>query len=106
LKFSGGKGIATSAGAFLAVAPAAFFAALVVFAIVFARRRIVSLASLSAAVTLPLAVVVLPGVGLGRRHTSVLWVTVAVMLVVIWKHRGNIQRLRAGTEPGLARRRD
>jgi glycerol-3-phosphate acyltransferase PlsY len=105
LKFSGGKGIATSAGAFVAVAPSAFFAALCVFAVVFARRHIVSLASLSAAVTLPLAVLILPGFGLGIRHTSVLWVSIVVMLVVIVKHRSNIQRLRAGTEPALERRK-
>jgi len=72
---------------------------------VFAARRIVSLASLAAAVTLPIAVFVAPGFGLGVRHNSVWWVTIIVMLVVIWKHRGNIQRLRAGTEPALARRK-
>ncbi len=105
LKFSGGKGIATSAGAFAGLAPWAFAVALAVFAAVFAARRIVSLASLAAAVTLPIAVVAMPAFGLGVRHDSVLWVTVIVMLAVIWKHRGNIRRLRAGTEPALARRK-
>jgi glycerol-3-phosphate acyltransferase PlsY len=102
LKFSGGKGIATSAGAFAGLAPWAFGCALTVFAGVFATRRIVSLASLAAAVTLPIAVFVTPGVGLGERHDSVLWVTMIVMLVVIWKHRGNIRRLRVR---GAARRK-
>ncbi|MCI0450881.1 MAG: glycerol-3-phosphate 1-O-acyltransferase PlsY [Candidatus Latescibacteria bacterium] len=104
LRFSGGKGIATSAGAFAGLAPWAFLCALTVFAIVFAARRIVSLASLAAAVTLPIAVFVAPGLGLGNRQASVQWVTILVMLVVVWKHRGNIRRLRAGTEPALARR--
>jgi acyl phosphate:glycerol-3-phosphate acyltransferase len=105
LKFSGGKGIATSAGAFAGLAPWAFGCALAAFAAVFAARRIVSLASLTAAVVLPIAVFVTPGIGLGERHDSVLWVTMIVMLVVIWKHRGNVRRLRAGTEPALERRR-
>jgi glycerol-3-phosphate acyltransferase PlsY len=105
LKFSGGKGIATSAGAFAGLAPWAFMCALAVFAIVFATRRIVSLGSLAAAVTLPLAVWAMPGFGLGERHASILWVTVFVMLAVIFKHRGNIRRLVAGTEPALERRR-
>jgi glycerol-3-phosphate acyltransferase PlsY len=106
LKFAGGKGIATSAGAFAGLAPIAFACALVVFAVVFATRRIVSLASLSAAVTLPAAVYVTGRAGLSESHRAVLWVTVLVMLVVIVKHRSNIRRLAAGTEPALARRRD
>ena len=106
LRFSGGKGIATSAGAFAGLAPWGFACALVVFGIVFAARRIVSLASLSAAVTLPLAVYATARVGLAPSHASVLWVSVLVMLVVVAKHRGNIRRLSAGTEPRLARRRD
>jgi glycerol-3-phosphate acyltransferase PlsY len=105
LKFSGGKGIATSAGAFLGLVPWAFTYALGMFAVVFIFRRIVSLASLAAAVTLPLAVWALPGLGLGHRHASVLWVSTLVMIVVIVKHRSNIQRLRAGTEPALERRK-
>ncbi len=105
LKFSGGKGIATSAGAFAGLAPWAFVCALFVFAIVFAARRIVSLASLAAAITLPIAVWAMPGFGLGLRHTSLIWVAALVMVVVIVKHRGNIKRLREGTEPALARRK-
>ena len=74
--------------------------------IVFAARRIVSLASLAAAVALPLAVFLTARAGLSARHDSVLWVTVAVMITVVVKHRGNIRRLAAGTEPALARRRE
>ncbi len=106
LGFSGGKGIATSAGAFAGLAPLAFACALLVFAVVFATRRIVSLASLSAAVALPIAVYATGRAGLSDAHGSVFWVTVLVMVVVIVKHRGNIRRLAAGTEPVLARRRD
>jgi acyl phosphate:glycerol-3-phosphate acyltransferase len=106
LRFSGGKGIATSAGAFLALAPWAFGCALAVFAAVFALRKIVSLASLSAAVTLPIAVYYTTRLGLAPSSSDVLYASILVMLVVVWKHRGNIKRLAAGTEPRLARRRD
>jgi glycerol-3-phosphate acyltransferase PlsY len=106
LRFSGGKGIATSAGAFAGLAPLAFACALAVFLIAFAARRIVSLGSLLAAITLPLAVFVLAKSGVAPAHASVLGVTVLVMLVVIVKHRGNIRRLMDGTEPALARRRE
>lgn len=106
LGFSGGKGIATSAGAFAGLAPLPFACALAVFLVVFAARRIVSLASLSAAVALPVAVFVTARAGLAAERTSVFWVTIAVMLVVVAKHRGNIRRLLAGTEPALARRRE
>jgi glycerol-3-phosphate acyltransferase PlsY len=106
LRFSGGKGIATSAGAFAGLAPWAFLVALTVFASVFAIRKIVSLASLSAAITLPVAVYVTARVGLAPSSAAVLWGSLLVMLVVIVKHRGNIRRLIAGTEPRLARRRE
>lgn len=106
LGFAGGKGIATSAGAFAGLAPVAFACALAVFVAVFAARRIVSLASLSAAAALPLAVYLSARAGLADAHASVLWVTLAVMLAVVVKHRGNIRRLAAGTEPALARRKE
>ena len=106
LRFSGGKGIATSAGAFMALAPWAFACALTVFALVFAARKIVSLASLAAAVTLPIGVYLVARAGLEPSAATVLWGSVLVMLVVIVKHRGNIKRLIAGTEPRLARRRE
>jgi glycerol-3-phosphate acyltransferase PlsY len=105
LKFSGGKGIATSAGAFVALAPWAFLGSFVAFAAVFAARRIVSLASLSGAITLPVFVYLSGRLGLGRWHWSLEAVSVAIMLIVVIKHRSNIARLRAGTEGALARRK-
>jgi glycerol-3-phosphate acyltransferase PlsY len=105
LKFSGGKGIATSAGAFAGLAPWAFLCALAVFAVVFAARRIVSLASLAAAITLPIAVWASARAGLAESHASMQVVSVIVMLVVVVKHKSNIRRLLAGTEPALARKK-
>jgi glycerol-3-phosphate acyltransferase PlsY len=70
------------------------------------RAAHLSLASLAAAVTLPLAVYASARAGLSPSHATVLGGSVLVMLVVIGKHRGNIRRLLAGTEPRLARRKD
>jgi len=105
LKFTGGKGIATSAGAFLAITPYATLAAFVVWVLVFAARRIMSLATLSAAVALPVFVYLVGRFDLWSYHWSYTAVAVAVVVVIFAKHRSNIQRLIAGTEPVLARKK-
>jgi acyl phosphate:glycerol-3-phosphate acyltransferase len=94
----GGKGVATAAGVFGAIAPAALGLVLVAFVAVLWRSRRVSLASISAAVLLPLAVAFTLGAA-----SPVFAVACAIGLFVVWSHRTNIQRLRAGTEPRLER---
>lgn len=106
VRFSGGKGIATAAGAFMALAPWAFLGAFVSFSVAFAARRIVSLASLSGAVTLPVWVYLAGRVGLSESHWSTLVVSTIIMLIIVLKHRSNIQRLMEGTEPALTSRED
>jgi len=101
VKFSGGKGIATSAGAFMALSPWAFLASFVVFASVFAARRIVSLASLAAAITLPLWVYLSGRTGFSETHWSTLAVSTIIMAVIVIKHRSNIRRLLSGTEKSI-----
>ncbi len=105
LRFTGGKGIATSAGAFLALAPWAFLGAFVVWVIVFAITRIVSAASICAAIALPVVVYVMGRAHLSNSHWSILVLSVAVSAVMLYGHRSNIQRLRSGTEPVLARKK-
>jgi glycerol-3-phosphate acyltransferase PlsY len=98
LKFSGGKGVATALGVFLMISWAAVAAAVAVFAIVALFWRYVSLASVSAAAALPLLVYFLYAPG----HAPPVAVTAGTLLlavVVIVKHRENIERLMAGTEP-------
>jgi glycerol-3-phosphate acyltransferase PlsY len=95
----GGKGVATAAGVFAALSPAAFALALAAFALVFWRARIVSLASLVAAAALPIGAAATAGVG-----SPLFIVALAVGGFVTWSHRANIARLRAGTEPRLASR--
>jgi len=102
LLFRGGKGVATSAGVVGALAPHLLVVPLVLFAIVVAIRRRVSEASLSAAVSLPLAAI---GWGLlvpsGWPSRGLLALTGGVALLVLWTHRNNIRRIRSGDEPPL-----
>lgn len=98
LKFSGGKGVATALGVFLMISWTAVAAAVAVFAIVVLFWRYVSLASVSAAAALPLLVYLLYAPG-HAPPTSVTAGTLLSSVLVIVKHRGNIERLMAGTEP-------
>lgn len=92
MRFRGGKGVATSAGVFLAVAPLAALAGVVVWAALVAGTRIVSLASIVAALVVPLVVWTVQGSG------AVLWLSVGLAAFVVYAHRANIRRLLAGTE--------
>ncbi len=92
--FRGGKGIATSAGAFLALAPWSLLLALAVWIVVVASTRIVSLGSLTAAVALPVSLLFLPHQG-GHALTGF---TVALAAFVFWSHRANLRRLVRGEE--------
>ena len=98
LGFRGGRGVATGGGVFLPVCWQAVLGAAVVWLIVVAFWRYVSLGSLAAAASLPLLVYVLYAPG----HAPPLMVsagTSAAMVLVIWRHRANIARLLDGSEP-------
>lgn len=98
LKFKGGKGVATAAGTFLVLSPLACLGAVVLFILVVIFWRYVSLGSVSAAAAMPLLIYFLwaphhappPSVTLGG---------LAAALLIIYKHRGNLQRLLGGAEP-------
>jgi acyl phosphate:glycerol-3-phosphate acyltransferase len=93
LKFKGGKGIATTAGVYLALAPWALLVALAVFIVALLASRIVSVASMSAAVALPVTVWIMT-----PQNVFLGVVTTALGALAIYKHKSNIQRLMAGTE--------
>ena len=96
LKFKGGKGVATSAGVYLALAPLPLLIALVVFILTLLATRYVSVGSISAAVALTAAVWMLPP------HNVLLGIVTTVLgVLAIYKHKGNLQRLAAGTESRL-----
>jgi glycerol-3-phosphate acyltransferase PlsY len=95
----GGKGVATGAGVFAALAPIAVGAAVVVFVLAAAVSGYVSLASLLAAWTIPLALLFLSG-----PLSPIFAVAFIIAAFVTWSHRANIGRLRTGTEPRTFRR--
>ena len=98
LKFKGGKGVSTSAGMLLGIAPAAVGIGFIVFAITVALTRYVSLGSILAAIAVPTAFL-----ALDRTENHLLAGALVVMgLLTIFKHRANIRRLLAGTEPKIA----
>jgi len=97
--FRGGKGVATSAGVFLALAPLGVLAALAVWVAAIALTGYVSLGSILAALVLPFAVALTPH----RGGDVVLVFSIAIAAFVIWAHRGNMRRLLSGTENRIGR---
>jgi glycerol-3-phosphate acyltransferase PlsY len=103
LGFKGGKGVATSAGVLLGIAPAAVLVGAVCWGVVCAVSRYVSLASIAAAVAVPIAGWILYLPLRGPLLPGVLTVLGAVIII---RHRANIQRLRAGTENRFGRKKE
>lgn len=98
LKFRGGKGVATAAGIFLVLSPLACLAAVVLFILVVTFWRYVSLGSVSAAAAMPLLIYLL----WAPPHAPPLVITIgtlAVSLLITYKHLGNLRRLVERTEP-------
>ena len=94
LRFKGGKGVATAAGAFLALSPGATLAMMVIVVIVIAWSRMVSAGSVVGAAVFPVMAWGLAGpeVALGAIPASA---------VILWRHRENLQRILDGTEGRL-----
>jgi glycerol-3-phosphate acyltransferase PlsY len=99
LHFKGGKGIATSAGVLLALVPWALITIFIIWIVVFALTRYVSLGSLAASAALPFA-----SWATHESLTKVI-VTGAMAALAIYKHKGNIQRLLNGTEPRFGQKK-
>jgi glycerol-3-phosphate acyltransferase PlsY len=91
----GGKGVATAAGVFLGLAWLPLLVTQVVFFTVIYATRYMSLASLSAALTLPVAILFWTG----DPTSPVFLASIPIVVFVFWNHRANIGRLRRGEEP-------
>ena len=98
LGFKGGKAVATGFGMFLGLAWPVGLACFGMFMAVFSISRIVSLASVVAAVSLPLLMAA------GSDSNANLVVALVAMLLVLWRHRSNIQRLINCTEPQVGQK--
>lgn len=92
--FRGGKGMATSAGAFLALAPTAVGINFALWLALAVGTGYVSLASIVAAVTLPVLIAFTPHTG----GAALVWLSAPLSAFVVWKHRSNIGRLLRGEE--------
>ena len=98
LGFKGGKAVATGLGLFLGLSWPVGLACFGMFMAVFSLSRIVSLASVVAALSLPLLMAA------GSRSNANLVVALVAMALVLWRHRSNIQRLINGTEPKVGQK--
>lgn len=94
VRFRGGKGMATGAGVFLALAPWAVLVGLVLWLALTIGTGYVSVGSIAAALALPALVALTPH----RGGWGVFWFSLALGLFVVWAHRGNVRRLLRGEE--------
>src|SRR6266576_1118415 len=103
LKFKGGKGVATSAGALLALTAVGGLIWFGIWIVIFWLTRYVSLASITAALVLPIVILVVSSQDQNKRKPLV-YSSACVAAVVIWRHRSNLSRLMRGTEPRFTRK--
>lgn len=101
LKFKGGKGVATSAGMLLGVAPVAVGVGILVFILSVVLSRYVSLASILAAIAVGIMAWV------EGEKAMVVKITITIMsLMIVWLHRANIKRLMNGTENRFGKKKE
>lgn len=100
----GGKGVATSLGVMLALAPIAALIALVLFGVILKVSRYVSLSSMLAALAVPITLVVQMQRG-GHWNGVLLGFAIVLCVLMILRHRANIQRLLAGTENKIGQKK-
>jgi acyl phosphate:glycerol-3-phosphate acyltransferase len=98
LSFKGGKGVATGAGAFLPIIPIPAIAGLLTFAVVAGLTRYASIGSVAGASALPIVAL------LTHAPPASSWAAAVAAFLIIWKHRGNLRRIAAGTERRLGSR--
>ena len=106
LGFKGGKGVATSLGALVALAPWPVLAAIVTWFVVLKTSRYVSVASISGAIMLLLSGIIECVVRNGKLPWSTVVLLAILCVTVVVRHRSNLSRLRQGTEPRIGHSRD
>jgi glycerol-3-phosphate acyltransferase PlsY len=102
LRWKGGKGVATAAGAVFALTALGGLIALATWIAIFWLTRYVSVASVTAAVVLPFAIFVMSWRNQGAK--TIFYFSICAAGLVIWRHRSNLSRLIQGTEPRFTRK--
>ena len=102
LKFKGGKGVATSAGALFALTPMAAASGVAIWIVIFCVTRYVSVASVIAATVLPFVILAISW--RSEMSKAIFFFSVCVAAIVIWRHRSNLSRLMRGIEPRFNRK--
>ena len=102
LGFKGGKGVATSVGVLFGLMPAAALTVLAVWFVTFQATKYVSVASIAAAVALPVTAAVM--VHFGKAGTPLVYFSACLAVVIVWRHRSNVSRLMKGTEASFRRK--
>jgi len=103
LGFKGGKGVAASAGALFGLTPFVALIAVAVWLVIFYLTRYVSVASMTAALAVPIAILSMTFLG-QTGGTALLYFSICLAAVVIVRHRSNLSRLVRGTEPRFKRK--
>jgi glycerol-3-phosphate acyltransferase PlsY len=98
LGFKGGKGVAASAGALFGLMPFVALVAVAVWLIIFYLTRYVSVASMTAALAVPITILSMMFLG-QTDGTTLLYFSICLAAVVIFRHRSNLSRLVRGAEP-------
>jgi len=104
--FRGGKGVATTIGVLVGIAPVALATAMGVWLILLFTTRIMSMASMAAAVVLPIATWIWESNPDGSVSGELLGFTMVICVLIFFTHRSNIRRLLRGEELTIGRNRD
>jgi glycerol-3-phosphate acyltransferase PlsY len=103
LKFRGGKGVATSAGALFGLMPLATVIGAAIWMLTFLLTRYVSVASVTTAVALPFVIAMMTWLN-QTDGKALFYSSLCIAAVIIWRHHSNLSRLVRGTEPRFTRK--
>ena len=103
LRFRGGKGVATSAGALSGLMPLATVVGASIWILTFLLTRYVSVASVTTAVALPLVIAIMSWLK-QTDQKALFYSSLCIAAVIIWRHHSNLSRLVRGTEPRFTRK--
>jgi acyl phosphate:glycerol-3-phosphate acyltransferase len=103
LKFRGGKGVATSAGALFGLMPLATVIGAAIWILTFLLTRYVSVASVTTAVALPFVIAIMTWLN-QTDGKALFYSSLCIAAIVIWRHHSNLSRLLRGTEPRFTRK--